>query len=106
MDVKTLTTKNGSFSKAEKEYLVAEGSKYGIEAPTNTRCPDCWRDMAVQIAVAMAPKCKGTRLRGAAAVNGVLFLGRLIINPLDEETLAWMRENNFPEQLLTTDAED
>ena len=106
MDVKTLTTKNGKFTKAEKEFLISEGAKYGIAEPTNKDCPDCWRDMAVQIAVAMAPKCKGTRLRGAAAVNGVLFLGRLIINPLDEETLAWMRENNFPEQLLTTDAED
>ena len=103
MDIKTLTTKKGSFSKAEKEFLLSEGSKYGIEAPTNTRCPDCWRDMAVQIAVAMRPQCEGVRLRGAAAVNGVLFLGRLITNPLDEDTLAWMKANGFPAQLLEGD---
>ena len=106
MDVKTLTTKKGNFNKGEKAFLVAEGAKYGIAEPSNKDCPDCWRDMAIQIAVASAPKCKGTRLRGAAATDGVIFKGRLITNPLDEDTLAWMRENDFPAQLLTTDAED
>lgn len=106
MDVKTLTTKKGKFTKAEKEFLLSEGAKYGIAEPKNKDCPDCWRDMAIQIVVASAPKCKGTRLRGAAATDGVIFKGRLLVNPLDEDTLAWMRDNNFPEQLLEGDAED
>lgn len=104
MEVQKLTTKK-KLTQAEKAFLIEEGVKYGIEAPKNEKCPDCWRDMAIRIAVAMRPNVKGTRLRGAAATDGVVFKGRLIVNPLDAETLAWMRENNFPEQLLT-DAED
>lgn len=100
MDIKELTTKKGKWSKAQKEYLIAESAKYGIEPPTNTGCPDCWRDMAIQVYVAMTPKAKGVRLRGAAATDGVIFKGRLILNPLDAETLQWMRDNGFPEQLL------
>lgn len=104
MEVQKLTTKK-RLTQADKDYLLAEGEKYGIEPPTNTKCPDCWRDMAIRITVAMRPKVKGTRLRGNAARDGVVFKGRLITNPIDAETLAWMRDNNFPEQLLT-DAED
>lgn len=102
MEVQKLTTKK-KLTQADKDFLVAEGAKYGIEAPSNTKCPDCWRDMAIRIAVAMRPTVKGTRLRGAAATDGVVFKGRLIVNPLDDETLAWMRANGFPEQLLTDD---
>ena len=99
MDIKKLTNKKGKPTDEEKAFLVEEGAKYGIEPPTREDCPDCWRDMAIQIAVAMQPKHQGgTRLRNK---NGVLFKGRVIINPLDEETLAWLRENEFPETLLT-----
>lgn len=100
MEIEKLTTKKGKFTKAEKEWLTAEGAKYGIGTPQNEACPDCWRDMAIQIRLAMNPKPKGTRLRGAAATDGVVFMGRLIVNPIDAETLAWMRANNFPSQLL------
>lgn len=102
MDIKALTNKK-KYTKADKEYLVAEGAKYGVEAPRNENCPDCWRDMAIRIAVAMRPKDDapaGVRLRGRAAVHGVWFLGRLVMNPIDAETLRWMREKAFPEQLL------
>lgn len=100
MDIKRLTTKKGKFTKAEKEFLLAEGAKAGIEPPVNTSCPDCWRDMAIRIHIAQAPKGDGVRLRGMAARNGVLFKGRVITNPLDAETLAWMEANGFPKQLL------
>ena len=101
MDIKRLTEKKGKFGKAEKEWLVAKGAEYGIPEPQNVNCPDCWRDMAIQVAAAMRPKDNGVRLRGAAATDGVIFKGRLITNPLDADTLAWMRDNGFPEQLLT-----
>ena len=100
MDIKRLTTKKGKFTKAEKEFLLAEGAKVGVEPPVNTACPDCWRDMAIRVLIAQAPKGEGVRLRGMAARNGVLFKGRVITNPLDEETLAWMEANGFPKQLL------
>lgn len=100
MDIKRLTTKKGKFTKAEKEFLLAEGAKVGIEPPVNTACPDCWRDMAIRVLIAQAPKGEGVRLRGMAARNGVLFKGRVITNPLDAETLAWMEANGFPKQLL------
>lgn len=100
MDIKRLTTKKGKFTKAEKEFLLAEGAKVGIEPPVNTACPDCWRDMAIRVLIAQAPKGDGVRLRGMAARNGVLFKGRVITNPLDAETLAWMEANGFPGQLL------
>ena len=100
MDIKALIDKKSKFTKAQKEFLVNEGAKYGIEPPQRTGCPDCWRDMAVQIYAAMTPKPKGIRLRGAAARDGVIFMGRLLVNPLDAETLAWMEANNFPKHLL------
>ena len=105
MDIKKLSKKKGAFTEEEKAWLREQGAKYGVPDPANENCPDCWRDMAIQVAVAMRPKeakKKGTRLRGAAATDGVIFLGRLITNDtLDEETLAWMRDHHFPEQLLT-----
>mgnify|MGYP007022357832 CR=1 FL=1 len=100
MEIKRLTTKKGKFTQAEKEYLITEGAKVGIEPPTNTACPDCWRDMAIRICIATAPKPEGVRLRGMAARNGVRFKGRIITNPLDADTLAWMEANGFPSQLL------
>lgn len=102
MDIKTIINKK-KLTKADKEWLVEEGAKYGVEPPTNEACPDCWRDMAVQILAAMnaESKPKGIQLRGAAATDGVIFKGRLITNPLDAETLEWMEANGFPQQLLT-----
>lgn len=103
MDLKRLTEKKGKFTKTEKEWLVEQGAIYGVPEPANTNCPDCWRDMAIRVAVAMRPKeaKNGTRLKGMAADNGVIFKGRLITNDiLDDALLSWMRDNGFPEKLL------
>lgn len=101
MDLKILTEKKGRFSKEEKDYLVELGARHGVEPPKEGACGECWRDMAIQLWVATHPAGKGTRLRGDAARDGVVFKDRIIVNPLDEETLAWMRDNGFPPQLLT-----
>lgn len=102
MDIKELIDKKGRYSREEKEYLVAEGERFGIEPPKDNACSNCWRDMAIQVAVAMKPKAETLRrLRGNAARDGVVFKGRLITNAtLDAELLKWMEENDFPEQLL------
>ena len=102
MDIEKLTNKKGKFTKAEKDWLVEEGAKHGIEPPKDTKCPDCWRDMAIRVAVAMRPKRTGRRLWGMAAQNGVVFKGRTITNAtLDDATLEWMLANGFPDYLLT-----
>lgn len=107
MEVKELIDKKGKFTQAEKEYLTELGRQYDIEPPKEGSCGNCWRDMAIHIAVAMKPKPNTSRrLRGDAARDGVVFKGRLITNAtLDEETLRWMDENDFPQTLLEN-AED
>lgn len=97
MDLKRLTTKKGKFSKAEQEWLVEEGARYGIEPPENTGCPDCWRDMAIRIHVAKNPPKGGRRLKDP---RGYIFKGRVIAGDLDDETLAWLEKHNFPKNLL------
>lgn len=102
MEIKKLIEKKGRFSKADIAFLIAEGERWGVRPPQKTSCSNCWRDMAIEIAYKMrqGETPKGVRLRGAAARDGVIFKGRLIVNPLDDETLAWMEANNFPKQLL------
>lgn len=104
MDIKTLTGKKGKFTQEEIEFLIQEGAKHGIEPPKNENCPNCWRDMAIQIAVAMKPH-KGVHFKGDLREHGVLFLGRVLTDAdlEDGETLAWMKENRFPEYLLTNE---
>lgn len=103
MEIEKLIERTGKYTRKEMDWLVELGSQYGIEPPKDNACHNCWRDMAIQIAVAMKPKTgTGKRLRGDAARDGVVFKGRLITNAtLDAETLRWMMENDFPEQLLT-----
>ena len=102
MEIEKLIERTGKYTKAEKEYLAGLGERYGIEPPKEGSCNNCWRDMAIRIAVAMKPKRTGKRLRGNAARDGVIFKGRIITNAtLDDETLKWMEDNGFPETLLT-----
>lgn len=105
MEIKDIAEKKGKLNKTEKAFLLEQGAKYGVNPPENEACPDCWRDMAVQILAAMnkGKKPRGPHLRGAAATDGVIFKGRLITNPLDAKTLAWMKANGFPKQLLEDD---
>lgn len=106
MEIRALIEKRGKYSQAEIDYIIAEGAKVGVMPPKRRGCSNCWRDMAIEIAYAQRQaKPKGTRLRGNAARDGVVFMGRVIVNPIDPETLAWMRANGFPEHLLT-DKED
>ena len=106
MDIKTLTEKKGRFSKAEIAFVIEEGAKYGIEPPKKTGCVNCWRDMAIQIALAMReanPVNTSHRLRGNAARDGVFFQGRYISNDNIDDNWEWMEANGFPKQLLEHD---
>lgn len=108
MEIRTLIEKKGRYSKAEIAFIVEEGAKVGVQPPKKTSCVNCWRDMAIEVAYRQRqadPKPKAHRLRGAAAREGVVFKGRLITNDtIDDETWAWMTDNDFPKSLLA-DAE-
>ena len=43
MEIKDLINKKGKFSKAEIDYLIAEGAKVGVMPPKNRKCSNCWR---------------------------------------------------------------
>ena len=67
MEIKDLINKKGKFSKAEIDYLIAEGEKVGVLPPKKTKCVNCWRDMAIEIAYEqrqLNPTPKAHRLRG------------------------------------------
>lgn len=98
-----LSNKKGRFSQSEIDYVIAEGAKVGILPPKNTKCVNCWRDMAIEIAYAMRPKRKGLRFKGNLGVHGVVHMGRTITDAdLDDPaTLKWMEEHDFPQYLLT-----
>lgn len=99
MEIKQLIEKT-KFTKADKEFLIGEGEKYGVEAPANTRCPDCWRDMALQIYAKM-PKGEGKHaLRGIHGEYGVIHKGKFISNANIDELWDWMMDNDFPMQLV------
>ena len=110
MEIKDLIEKKGRYSQEEIDFIIAEGTKVGVNPPKKTNCVNCWRDMAIEVAYAQrkaqgptSPK-KAHRLRGNAARDGVVFKGRIITNDtIDEETWAWMQENGFPSQLLAND---
>lgn len=105
MDIKTLTEKKGRFSKAEIDFIIAEGAKFGIMPPQKTSCVNCWRDMAIEIALAMRPHRKGLHFKGQLGAHGVSHRGRIITDAdLDDpDTLEWMEENDFPKYLLYED---
>lgn len=98
-----LSNKKGRFSQSEIDFIIAEGAKVGVMPPKNTRCVNCWRDMAIEVAYAMRPKKKGLRLKGNLGVHGVIHKGRTITDKdLDDpETLKWIEDNGFPKYLLT-----
>lgn len=103
MEIKDLINKKGKFSQAEIDYLIAEGAKVGVMPPKKTKCVNCWRDMAIEIAYEQRkanPTPKAHRLRGAAARNGVIFKGRTITNDTIDDDWDWMMTNGFPKQLL------
>lgn len=106
MDITKLTEKKGRFSKAEIAFIIEEGAKFGITPPKKTGCVNCWRDMAIQIALAMReanPTEQAHRLRGNAARDGVFFMGRYISNDNIDDNWEWMEANGFPQQLLADD---
>lgn len=102
-DLRVLASKK-THTKAEKAWLVAEGEKHGVEAPTNENCPDCWRDMAIRIAAAMAPKCGPRFKNGYGYIHG----GRLYTQADLEGPGAMerMEAAGFPMQLVVKDAEN
>lgn len=96
-----------TFKAEDKAELVPLLEKYGIDKPTKTSCKSCWRDAAIlalrEAKKATEPAADPTlpRLRGDAARDGVYHKGRFIHNDIMTPELAeWMRQNNFPEQLL------
>lgn len=100
-EIKRLIEKKGRFSKAEIDFIIAEGEKWGVQPPTNTKCSNCWRDMAIEIAYNMRQaQPKKHALRGDAARDGVIFKGRLICSANIDENWEWMMQNGFPKQLL------
>lgn len=101
-EIKRLTNKKGKFSKAEIDFLIEEGAKLGIMPPKRTGCVNCWRDMAIEIYLAMRPRRKGLHLKGDLREHGVVHKGRLITDAdlEDPDTLAWMDDNDFPQYLL------
>lgn len=103
MELKEIINKKGRFSKAEIDFIVAEGAKVGVMPPKKTACVNCWRDMAVEVLYAQRqanPAKKAHRLRGAAARDGVRFKGRIITNDTIDDDWEWMMANGFPQQLL------
>lgn len=103
MEIKDLINKKGKFSKAEIDFIIAEGAKVGVLPPKRTGCVNCWRDMAIEVAYALRqanPTPKAHRLRGAAAREGVRFKGRIVTNDTIDDDWDWMQANGFPKQLL------
>lgn len=100
-EIKRLIEKKGRFSKAEIDFIIAEGEKWGVKPHEKTSCSNCWRDMAIEIAYNMRKDTpKKHALRGDAARDGVIFKGRLICAANIEENWEWMEANGFPKQLL------
>lgn len=105
MSIKELIEKKGRYSKEEIAFIVAEGERWGVEPPKSTRCVNCWRDMAIEIAYAMRPRKKGLRFKGTLGTHGVTHKGRTVTDAdLDDTaTLEWMEANGFPKYLLTNE---
>lgn len=105
MELKEIINKKGRFSKAEIDFIVAEGAKVGVMPPKKTACVNCWRDMAIEVLYAQRqadPKPKAHRFRvgSSAERNGVVFKGRIVTNDTIDDDWEWMTANGFPQQLL------
>ena len=102
--LRKLAEKTKGWTKADKEFLLPILADLGIEAPTKTSCPSCWRDCAIMAVVKLCDTKKsvnGFRLKGAAK-RGVLWCGRLVSDAtLDAEMAEWLKETNFPTNLWT-----
>lgn len=102
--LKRLANKTKSWSKSDKQWLLPVLEQLSIDAPTKNNCPSCWRDAAimalVKIKAADAKPVNGFRLKGTAATNGVVWMGRLVApGTLDAAMVEWLKQTNFPRHL-------
>lgn len=101
--LRKLAEKTKGWTKEDKEWLSPILAELGIEAPTKTSCPSCWRDSAIMAIVKLGDKdtksVKGFLLKGAAK-RGVIWKGKFVSDAtLDEAMADWLRETGFPENL-------
>lgn len=99
--LRQLAEKTKKWTKADKEFLLPILAELGIEAPTKTSCPSCWRDCAILAVVKVngneAKTVNGFRLKGTAATRGVLWMGRLVSPAtLDADMVKWLIDTGFP----------
>ena len=100
--LRQLAEKTKKWTKDDKNWLLPVLEDLGIEAPTKTSCPSCWRDCAIMAIVRLGDTKKavnGFRLKGSAK-RGVLWMGRLVSDAtLDAEMAEWLKDTNFPQNL-------
>ena len=104
IDIDKLTSlceKKDEWSDDEKAMLKGWLVEAGVEVPKKTKCKNCWRDAAILLACRLKGEsggdCNGFRLRGTAAKNGVLWLGRLVSPAtIDDDLIAWLKQTGFP----------
>lgn len=98
--LKQLAEKHKGWTKDDKDFILPVLAELGIDAPTKTNCPSCWRDAAILALVKLkgdAQPVNGFRLKGSAAVSGVVWMGRLVSPAmLDAAMVDWLIETNFP----------
>ena len=99
--LRQLAEKTKGWTKADKDFLLPILAELGVDAPTKTSCPSCWRDAAIMAVVKLgerdAKPVNGFRLKGTAAVSGVVWMGRLVSPAtLDAAMAEWLIETNFP----------
>ena len=102
--LRSLAEKTKGWTKADKEWLLPVLAELGIEAPTKTSCPSCWRDCAIMAIVKLGDTRKsvnGFRLKGAAK-RGIMWCGRLVSDAtLDADMMDWLKQTRFPQNLWT-----
>ena len=100
--LRQLAEKTKKWTKDDKNWLLPILEDLGIEAPTKTSCPSCWRDCAIMAIVRIGDTKKavnGFRLKGSAK-RGVLWMGRLVSDAtLDADMVEWLKKTRFPENL-------
>ena len=100
--LRQLAEKTKKWTKDDKNWLLPILEDLGIEAPTKTSCPSCWRDCAIMAIVRLGDTKKsvnGFHLKGSAK-RGVMWLGRLVSDAtLDAEMAEWLKDTNFPQNL-------
>jgi anaerobic selenocysteine-containing dehydrogenase len=99
--LRQLAEKTNKWTKADKEFMLPILAELGIEAPTKSNCPSCWRDAAILAVVKVngnkAKTVNGFRLKGTAATRGVLWMGRLVSPAtLDADMVKWLIDTGFP----------